>query len=345
MATNAAGDRLGLTIYEAGQVGGAGFGGCPAGASNAVVAPGTLNARDLGAGAPDVVFSGAAQPDATAVSLSIGDGTSAVDVPASAVTLTAGSWRASVPAARLAALKDGTLTVAGAYTIPGGTVTGAALSVAKDTVAPGAPSVSPPPGTYDGAQSLAIKSDDPAAAVHYTTDGTDATAADRAVSGQLSVTASRTVKVVAVDPAGNAGPVAAFDYVIAPRPPQRIEVPGAPVVIVKSAPAPALLALGRLTTHATVTGAALRRGGLRASLRLPDGADALRLRLFRLSGGRRILVTSLFRFPAADGGYRLVVRSSAVRRLARGRYVLEATPGRSRRDLGIPSAAPFRVIR
>ncbi|HEY3188911.1 MAG TPA: hypothetical protein VGJ70_15620, partial [Solirubrobacteraceae bacterium] len=107
MTANAAGDRFGITIFEAGVTGGPGFGGCPAAASNAVTAPGSLNAAALAPGAADVVFAGAAQPDATAVSLKISDGTTTIDVPATAVTLAGGAWTASVPAAQLAALADG----------------------------------------------------------------------------------------------------------------------------------------------------------------------------------------------------------------------------------------------
>src|SRR5204863_5637560 len=94
-----------------------------------------------------------------------------VDVPATAVTLAGGAWTATVPAAQLAALPDGTLTVAGSYTVPGGTVTGTELSVVKDTVAPGAPASTPAPGAYDSAQSLSLTSPDPSAAIHYTVDG------------------------------------------------------------------------------------------------------------------------------------------------------------------------------
>src|SRR3954447_22575462 len=47
MAADAAGNRLGLTIWEAGQFGGPGFGGCPAAARNAVVSPGTVNVKAL----------------------------------------------------------------------------------------------------------------------------------------------------------------------------------------------------------------------------------------------------------------------------------------------------------
>src|SRR3954452_18630522 len=50
VATNAAGDRLGLTIFEVGEVGGPGLGGCPAGARNAVVSPRALKRAELPGG-------------------------------------------------------------------------------------------------------------------------------------------------------------------------------------------------------------------------------------------------------------------------------------------------------
>jgi hypothetical protein len=46
-ATNAAGDRLGITIYEVGEVGGPGFGGCPAGQTGPT-APQLAAAQDSG---------------------------------------------------------------------------------------------------------------------------------------------------------------------------------------------------------------------------------------------------------------------------------------------------------
>src|SRR5204863_264286 len=92
----------------------------------------TLNATELAAGAPDVVIHGAAQPDATDVALRISDGTTTVDVPA--VPVAGGTWAAAVPAAQLAPLADGPLTVAGTYTLPAGTITGSELTIVKDTV-------------------------------------------------------------------------------------------------------------------------------------------------------------------------------------------------------------------
>src|SRR4051794_31613425 len=214
MRTTAGGDRSGLTIFEAGEVGGPGFGGCPQGARNAVVSPGTLNATELAAGAPDVVINGAAQPDATQVALAITDGTSTVDVPA--VPAAGGAWSAAVPAAQLAPLADGPLTVRGTYTVPGGTITGSELTIIKDTAAPAAPASTPGAGTFDSAQSISLVSADPTAVVRFTNDGSEPTKTSRSATAHIAVTSSQTVKAIAVDPAGNMSPVTTLDYVINP---------------------------------------------------------------------------------------------------------------------------------
>jgi hypothetical protein len=39
LSTNANGDRFGMTIYEAGEVGGPGFGGCPATGNASIAIP------------------------------------------------------------------------------------------------------------------------------------------------------------------------------------------------------------------------------------------------------------------------------------------------------------------
>src|SRR3954470_5560307 len=192
MRTTAAGDRSGLTIFEAGKVGGPGLGGCPQGARNAVISPGTLNATELAPGAADVVIKGASQPDATLVALSITDGSATVDVPA--VPVAGGTWTAPVPAAQLAPFADGPLTVRGTYTVPGGTITGSELTIVKDTVAPAAPASTPGGGTYDSAQSISLVSADPSAVVRFTNDGSDPTTTSRAATAHIAVTSTQTVK-------------------------------------------------------------------------------------------------------------------------------------------------------
>jgi len=126
----------------AGVVGGP-FGGCSAisaFAYNAVQSssPGSVIS---GSGA-NLVLSGAAQPLATAVSVVVGDGTSAT-APVAA-TLTGTSWSATIPASALDGLKDGTLTATALFTVPDmGTgaasqIAGAPLSLTKGP-APAAP--------------------------------------------------------------------------------------------------------------------------------------------------------------------------------------------------------------
>ena len=337
------GERAGITIFEVGEVGGPGFGGCPLGARNAVTEPGVLNAARLAPGSDDVMFAGAAQPDATDVALSITDGTTTVDMPA--VAATSGAWTAAVPVSQLATLADGTLTASGLYTVSGGTVTGSTLDVVKDTVAPAAPTASPAPGTYESAQVVRLSSGDPSAQVHYTTDGSDPTATSPVAPEQLSITSSQTVRAIAVDAAGNPGEMAVLAYAIEPRAPV---VVAAPIIVNNTTPRPVaaperLALIGRVTLASRISRRTLSRRGLRASVRVPRGTEVLRARLFRVSGGRRRLVTTAFRFPSRAGLYRLVLRSKGVRRLLRGRYVLEITPGQSRQSLGAPSQRGFQI--
>jgi large repetitive protein len=337
MATNAAGDRIGLTIFEAATLGGPGFGGCPLGASNAVVSPGVLNATTLAAGAPDVVFSGATQPDATGVDVTISDGSATVT---RAATVTAGSWTAAVPAAELAGLADGTLTASGSYAVPGGTVTGSNLSVAKDTVLPDAPTANLGPGGYEGPQAIVLSSPDPDAQIHYTTNGSEPTPASPVTRGQLSVTSSQTIKAVAVDPAGNRSAVSSLGYAITPKSPLRIETPGKQLIVVQK-PARTVLALRALSARKTITRSGLRRSGLRLGAELAKGTEVLRVRVYR---GKR-LITTAFRFPPRSGRYRVRLTTKKVKALAAGSYVLEVTPGTSRQNLGDPARATFRVVR
>ena len=118
--TNAAGDRLGITIHEVGDVGGPGFGGCPGGSDYAVTgfnhAAVTKAMKDTDA---SLVVSGLAT-DATAVDVTLSDGVHAaqtasgtLDAPAPANQ----TWTAEFTAAQLAALNDGTLTASATYTV------------------------------------------------------------------------------------------------------------------------------------------------------------------------------------------------------------------------------------
>ena len=131
--TDVAANRIGMTIYEAGELGGPGFGGCPPLASNAVTGttPASVNIASAAAGG-NVVINGTSF-GATTVAVEIDDhDTDATDVitatatpnnlpstdPAQPIGARAQTWRATVPMARLAAagMNPGELTVTGTFT-------------------------------------------------------------------------------------------------------------------------------------------------------------------------------------------------------------------------------------
>ena len=85
-----------------------------------------------------------------------------------------------------------------------------------DTVAP-AISANPPAGTYVGAQSVTVGTSK-TSTIHYTTDGTPPTTASPRYSGPIPVSDSLTLRVLAVDAAGNQA-TASFAYVIVPPAP------------------------------------------------------------------------------------------------------------------------------
>lgn len=262
--TTAAGDRLGITIYEAGEVAGPGMPECPAAASDAVTAttPDVVNQAAVAAGGPSFLQVQGVSFDASAVSVSVsacsvpdcttlGASASAAAIltnPAAAgpPTTLPGSqtWTANVPMAGVAVLADGPLLVQATYTrVTAGTppastrFQGAPRRLIKDTIAPGTPTVNPPGGTYVGAQSVSVTPGTGTDKVRYTLGA--ATVADpkptsNAVTGQLLITSSQTLKVVGFDANGNASPVTTATYTITgpPAPPVVPVTPPAPAVVV-----------------------------------------------------------------------------------------------------------------
>jgi len=183
-----------------------------------------------------------------------------------------------------------------------------------------------------------LHSADPAAEVHYTTNGANPTAASPVAKSQVGVTNSLTLKAIAIDPAGNASPVSAIDYVIQ-KPGVAPPVQQAPVVIVQPSQQPVKLTLGGLTMRHTLSRKSLRRSGLRANARVTGDTEVLRVRLYK---GKK-LITSTYRFPGKAGLYKVVLKTKKVRSLRAGRYVLEITPGTSRKNLGNAARSAFRV--
>jgi len=183
-----------------------------------------VNSANVGT---DLVVSGVAQSAAISVVVNTpaGAANAAVFSPGPAGTET---WSATIPAAQLAALPQGPFAVTATFTGLGAPAAPDTRTVTKDTVAPPAPTATPAAGTFDAAQAVTVSDADPTAQIHFTVDGTMPTAASPILLGQLQVTASQTIQALAVDPAGNAGPVASFAFTIAPPAPA---APPAPPVV------------------------------------------------------------------------------------------------------------------
>jgi Chitobiase/beta-hexosaminidase C-terminal domain len=324
-ATDAAGDRLGITIHEVGEVGGPGVGGCPQGADFAVTSsddPAVTKAM-VDAGRP-LVLSGVSQ-DASAVSVVLRDEDSttpdvtreasapspAPGVPPATVAQT---WTVTFTADEVAGLADGTLTARGAYTVGAGLVTGKELQIAKDVVAPGAPDATPGGGTYATTQAVTLDTPDPASVIHYTANGTTPSAASRVAPAQLLISSSQVIKAVAVDPVGNTSPVSTFAYTITASAPGAggasggsgsagsgnggapaaapsssgagTTTPGLGQVLSAVAGTARPLALPALTTSGRISMARLRSQGLRVAVRLPAGTRAIRFAVYRARDGK-----------------------------------------------------------
>src|SRR3954451_12894436 len=173
----------------------------------------TVNAGNVGS---DLVLSGVTE-NADAVTVNLDDEAGArVTIPATlSASSGAQSFTATVPADRVGGLRDGTLTASAAYTIGGTNITGDELMLLKDTVAPPAPMATPEPRTYLGPQAITLGDDDATATIHWTAGSVTPTADSPGFASPILITASQTIRGVAVDRAGNASPVAAFSFEIA----------------------------------------------------------------------------------------------------------------------------------
>ncbi|HEX2176541.1 MAG TPA: fibronectin type III domain-containing protein [Nocardioidaceae bacterium] len=184
------------------------------------VTPAALN---LGNEGSDLTVQGLSQ-DASQVVVTLNDGTTeVVSEPVTPTPATgAQTWTASFTAEQLAPL-DGNIVVSGQYTdaATSGILSGPTKTVVKDLVAPAAPSVSVPGGSYLGRQDITINSG-PESAVRYTLGNGNqpdptATSGSRYTGGQIAITSSQTLKMVAVDSAGNTSPVVSETYSIDSR--------------------------------------------------------------------------------------------------------------------------------
>lgn len=88
------------------------------------------------------------------------------------------------------------------------------LSLAPDTTPPATPTATPRGGTYSGALSVQLTTDDPTAVIYYTTDGSTPTPASTRYTGPITIAATTTLKFIAVDEAGNSSGVGTETYTI-----------------------------------------------------------------------------------------------------------------------------------
>ncbi len=213
--TTPAGDRIVLTISEVGEVGGPGVPTCPAAADyNVTQSSRPAVTKAMTESLTPLTFSGVSQ-DATSVSITLSDGDAATPDPVRTVTPAAtGSqtWTVTFTGEQVAALNDGTLTAHGEYSVlkpdlTTAVITGVDRTVEKDTVAPGAPIATPGSGTYETTQVVTLDRPDPASVVHFTASGLEPSAASLVAPAELTITSTRTIKAVAIDPVGNTSPV------------------------------------------------------------------------------------------------------------------------------------------
>lgn len=306
-----------------------------------------------------IMLSGVLGAGVTGVSLTINGETG----PAADVNLVTGTWTAELSGAAVSGLDEGTNTVTATFS--GSTPQPThSRTIAKDVTAPTASTAAPGTGTYTTPQSVTVSNaSDPGAALHFTVDGSTPDAGSPTVSGPLTISESRTLKVVAIDTAGNVGPVAEFVYTFPPPPAppaqqgaaqQPAQAP-APGVIAAAGPfgaptggsSPSVLALDSLVTSSQITSKRARSVGLRLVMRLQEGTEVVRVRIYRrLKGGKRKLLSSGFRSTGGRTGlYRLKQNHRSLRRsLKAGRYVIEVTPGTSRTELGRTSQYNVRIV-
>jgi hypothetical protein len=228
------------TLYEFGQVGGPAAPCTSPLAATAItsVSRNVVNSADIGT---PVVVSGVAQQAGISVVVTTpaGIANAAVLAPGPAGTET---WTVTIPAAQLAALPEGSFPVTATFTglgAPGPDT----RTLTKDTVAPAAPTATPAAGTFPTTQSVTLSDADATAKIHYTVDGSAPTAASPVFTGQLQVTAAQTIQALAVDPAGNAGPIAAFAFTITPPAPPAPSAPAPSASSAAPASAPAATAV------------------------------------------------------------------------------------------------------
>jgi len=283
------------------------------------VNPAVLNIANRGTG---LTVSGLSL-DATSVSAVLTDRSGASATAPATVTGAAGSqtWTVTFRPAQLRPLQ-GRIVVAGRYTHAGGGVlTGTTKTVVRDLRAPKSPTASLKGREYVGRQVVTINAPSAEDEVRYTLGNgaqprPSATVGNRYNGQPLVLTASQTLKMVAVDQAGNTSPLVTERYTIKHR-----VVPGRP----------------RLTGSK----AGPRRATVRWSAPRNDGpaVSAYRVRAYR---GGSMVRTARARGRATQLTVRGLANGRAYRFTVQARNAIGWGPQSARSRSVVPKGAPAR---
>jgi large repetitive protein len=200
--TAANGDRLGITIFEAGEVGGPGFGGCPLGRDYAVTA---FSRPSIKIGHDGVTVSGTSN-DATDVQVTLVDGAAATTDPSKAATITGTTFRAAFTRAQVNGLRDGTIRAIGSFTVNGTPISGVVKTIVKDLKAPKPAQSDTRSGVYRRAQSVSLfraAGEARTSRIFYTTNGRTPGLGSLRFVRPIRITSTKTLRAVVVDQAGN----------------------------------------------------------------------------------------------------------------------------------------------
>jgi hypothetical protein len=108
---------------------------------------------------------------------------------------------------------------------------GASGDSTEASTAAGSPTFSPKPGTYSSAQAVALSSATPKALIYYTTNGSTPTTSSTKYSADIKVSATTTIKAIAVASGYTDSAVASGTYTITP-PPSALSYPASPPLLI-----------------------------------------------------------------------------------------------------------------
>jgi large repetitive protein len=205
MRTAANGDRLGITIFEAGELGGPGFGGCPQGADYAVT---SFSQKSVKRGTRGLTVSGTAN-DATNVRITLVDDAARTANPSRVGTLSAGTpktFRANFTARQLRKLRDGRVRAVGSFTVGGTPINGVVKSFVKDMKAPRPATSDTRSGVYSRTQAVSLfraAGEPRTSRIFYTTNGRKPGLGSLQFRRPIRITSTKTVRAIVIDRAGN----------------------------------------------------------------------------------------------------------------------------------------------